>query len=131
MQNNFFKSNVGGAGYRSRYLSHAKRALYHLSYAPIVAVTLWNQLLVLIDLKNIPLVVLHLILQVHEMKTGFVHYANWCKLLLSHQKLAYSIIFSGCIEYFPRRIIRSCKLPVFFHVNAITWCRITSCIYEK
>ena len=24
----------GGAGYRSRYLSHAKRALYHLSYAP-------------------------------------------------------------------------------------------------
>ena len=27
---------IGGAGYRSRYLSHAKRALYHLSYAP------WN-----------------------------------------------------------------------------------------
>ncbi len=25
---------IGGAGYRSRYLSHAKRALYHLSYAP-------------------------------------------------------------------------------------------------
>ena len=25
---------LGGAGYRSRYLSHAKRALYHLSYAP-------------------------------------------------------------------------------------------------
>ena len=25
----------GGAGYRSRYLSHAKRALYHLSYTPI------------------------------------------------------------------------------------------------
>ena len=24
----------GGAGYRSRYLPHAKRALYHLSYAP-------------------------------------------------------------------------------------------------
>ena len=24
----------GGAGYRSRYLSHAKRALYLLSYAP-------------------------------------------------------------------------------------------------
>ena len=28
------KNMVGGAGYRSRYLSHAKRALYHLSYAP-------------------------------------------------------------------------------------------------
>ena len=28
------KRNCGGAGYRSRYLSHAKRALYHLSYAP-------------------------------------------------------------------------------------------------
>ena len=27
--------SFGGAGYRSRYLSHAKRALYHLSYAPI------------------------------------------------------------------------------------------------
>ena len=27
---------LGGAGYRSRYLSHAKRALYHLSYAPQV-----------------------------------------------------------------------------------------------
>ena len=26
--------SFGGAGYRSRYLSHAKRALYHLSYAP-------------------------------------------------------------------------------------------------
>jgi hypothetical protein len=24
----------GGAGYRSPYLSHAKRALYHLSYTP-------------------------------------------------------------------------------------------------
>ena len=28
------KLDIGGAGYRSRYLSHAKRALYHLSYAP-------------------------------------------------------------------------------------------------
>ena len=28
------KNVSGGAGYRSRYLSHAKRALYHLSYAP-------------------------------------------------------------------------------------------------
>ena len=26
--------NSGDAGYRSRYLSHAKRALYHLSYIP-------------------------------------------------------------------------------------------------
>ena len=35
------KSNqVGGAGYRSRYLSHAKRALYHLSYAPNVDIVL-------------------------------------------------------------------------------------------
>ena len=25
---------IGGAGYRSRYLSHAKRALFHVSYAP-------------------------------------------------------------------------------------------------
>ena len=25
----------GGAGHQSRYLSHAKRALYHLSYAPL------------------------------------------------------------------------------------------------
>ena len=32
----FCKKVLGGAGYRSRYLSHAKRALYHLSYAPIV-----------------------------------------------------------------------------------------------
>ena len=28
--------SFGGAGYRSRYLSHAKRALYHLSYAPVI-----------------------------------------------------------------------------------------------
>ena len=27
----------GDAGYRSRYLSHAKRALYHLSYTPVIA----------------------------------------------------------------------------------------------
>ena len=32
IQNDF----IGGAGYRSRYLSHAKRALYHLSYAPLL-----------------------------------------------------------------------------------------------
>ena len=25
----------GEAGYRSQYLSHAKRALYHLSYIPV------------------------------------------------------------------------------------------------
>ena len=36
------KRNVGGAGYRSRYLSHAKRALYHLSYAPVVIVEHWS-----------------------------------------------------------------------------------------
>ena len=30
------QKGTGGAGYRSRYLSHAKRALYHLSYAPDV-----------------------------------------------------------------------------------------------
>ena len=38
IQNKFsnLKENyIGGAGYRSRYLSHAKRALYHLSYAPL------------------------------------------------------------------------------------------------
>ncbi|KAK4833211.1 hypothetical protein QYF36_000777 [Acer negundo] len=29
------KSDYGDAGYRSPYLSHAKRALYHLSYIPI------------------------------------------------------------------------------------------------
>ena len=34
--NKFF----GGAGYRSRYLSHAKRALYHLSYAPSLIIVL-------------------------------------------------------------------------------------------
>jgi hypothetical protein len=28
---------IGGAGYRSPYLSHAKRALYHLSYTPLQA----------------------------------------------------------------------------------------------
>ena len=32
----FCQKVLGGAGYRSRYLSHAKRALYHLSYAPCV-----------------------------------------------------------------------------------------------
>ena len=31
-----FQKCCGGAGYRSRYLSHAKRALYHLSYAPVL-----------------------------------------------------------------------------------------------
>ena len=33
----------GGAGYRSRYLSHAKRALYHLSYAPSLECILYVQ----------------------------------------------------------------------------------------
>ena len=35
LQEKNIAKNFGGAGYRSRYLSHAKRALYHLSYAPI------------------------------------------------------------------------------------------------
>ena len=30
------KKVVGDGGYRSPYLSHAKRALYHLSYVPLV-----------------------------------------------------------------------------------------------
>jgi hypothetical protein len=29
------RENSGAGGYRSRYLSHAKRALYHLSYGPL------------------------------------------------------------------------------------------------
>ena len=32
-------SRPGDIGYRSRYLSHAKRALYHLSYIPMVKST--------------------------------------------------------------------------------------------
>ena len=32
----------GEAGYRSQYLSHAKRALYHLSYIPIQSATTSN-----------------------------------------------------------------------------------------
>ena len=39
------KKRIGGAGYRSRYLSHAKRALYHLSYAPCVRGDSWTVLL--------------------------------------------------------------------------------------
>ena len=30
------KNIIGDAGYRSPYLTHAKRALYHLSYIPFV-----------------------------------------------------------------------------------------------
>ena len=35
------QKKFGGAGYRSRYLSHAKRALYHLSYAPVLTYLRW------------------------------------------------------------------------------------------
>jgi len=31
-------SVLGDAGYRSRYLSHAKRALFHLSYTPVTPI---------------------------------------------------------------------------------------------
>ncbi len=31
----------GDAGYRSPYLSHAKRALYHLSYIPIMVIVIF------------------------------------------------------------------------------------------
>ena len=34
MTKGIFSKNFGDAGYRSPYLSHAKRALYHLSYIP-------------------------------------------------------------------------------------------------
>ena len=40
---------IGGAGYRSRYLSHAKRALYHLSYAPDIK---YYQFQIYIGLNN-------------------------------------------------------------------------------
>ena len=33
---------IGDAGYRSPYLSHAKRALYHLSYIPERVARLWS-----------------------------------------------------------------------------------------
>jgi hypothetical protein len=33
----------GDAGYRSLYLSHAERALYHLSYTPIVKAPVWSR----------------------------------------------------------------------------------------
>ena len=36
------RKSIGGAGYRSPYLSHAKRALYHLSYAPSNGRTLYS-----------------------------------------------------------------------------------------
>ena len=48
------KEKYGEAGYRSLYLSHAKRALYHLSYIPMYFISLlitniymkqWNVLL--------------------------------------------------------------------------------------
>ena len=32
------KGKVGGEGHRSPYLSHAKRALYHLSYTPFLLI---------------------------------------------------------------------------------------------
>ena len=32
------KEKTGGEGYRSPYLSHAKRALYHLSYTPFLLI---------------------------------------------------------------------------------------------
>ena len=35
------QKKFGDAGYRSPYLSHAKRALYHLSYVPIVLAVLF------------------------------------------------------------------------------------------
>ena len=37
------KKKFGDAGYRSRYLPHAKRALYHLSYTPDVEVGIYKK----------------------------------------------------------------------------------------
>ncbi len=44
-----FLERIGGDGYRSHYLSHAKRALYHLSYTPVISSfpRIWNQAAVL------------------------------------------------------------------------------------
>ena len=39
----YHKILVGDAGYRSPYLSHAKRALYHLSYIPCVGEDVINK----------------------------------------------------------------------------------------
>ena len=38
------KKFVGDGGYRSPYLSHAKRALYHLSYVPWIQTSLVESL---------------------------------------------------------------------------------------
>jgi hypothetical protein len=37
-------SVLGDAGYRSRYLSHAKRALFHLSYTPVTPIVVVDNL---------------------------------------------------------------------------------------
>ena len=37
------QKGAGDGGYRSPYLSHAKRALYHLSYAPSLEYILYVQ----------------------------------------------------------------------------------------
>ena len=37
----FCEKKFGDGGYRSPYLSHAKRALYHLSYVPLISVISW------------------------------------------------------------------------------------------
>ena len=38
------KKNLGDAGHRFPYLSHAKRALYHLSYIPLIRVLVRGKL---------------------------------------------------------------------------------------
>ena len=44
------KKKFGDAGYRSRYLPHAKRALYHLSYTPVINIASQDYI-ILIDMK--------------------------------------------------------------------------------
>ena len=41
------RENFGDAGYRSRYLSHAKRALYHLSYTPCLQMSVLEVYLII------------------------------------------------------------------------------------
>ena len=100
----------GGAGYRSRYLSHARRAFYLLSYAPD-----WNN-----GLKSLYLFDKFQVYSIHEYYMCKLYFFFHFKYLSGWLKMNYSRIrhvFSG------RRYIYCLKnFNGELYIYQPTWC---------
>ena len=109
---------VGGAGYRSRYLSHAKRALYHLSYAPVILWFLHNKVLLLSRLFAsllLPPTLMWRVNRTSEVLNGFDAHLGPPSGLKIGALLSSTVLTTSTVRVWPGRMKKSPE------VSRITW----------